>query len=131
MERFIFSNISDGYKKTLELTSGEVFITRKTIDHILKQRGKEKGKYLLNKAPEILEDPTEVLSNYRNGKIISDEFWFVKINGSAVIVIVEVVKTKNGLDVKTTLDKSIKDLSRIKRRIQESGGRPVLPITSI
>jgi len=131
MERFIFSNIGDGYKKILELTRGEVFITTKTINHIIKQRGYEKGKYLLRKAPEILRDPTEVLPNYRSGRIISDEFWFIKINSNAVIVIIEITKSKNGLDIKTILDKSIKDLNRIKRRIQESGGRPILPITSV
>lgn len=71
-------------------TSPKVFISKRSLKHIIDQRGSDQ---IIYEIPEIISNPTKIIDN--SVKRIGS-FIFAKMNGKAKGVVIEVTKTPDG-----------------------------------
>jgi hypothetical protein len=114
---FLITSLSKEQMDLIGTNSSEVFISARSLKHIIDQRRSEEIVYFLS---EIITSPTKVVDN---SKKRSNSFLFVKKNGKIRGAVVEITKTPDGNRVVSAFPISI----RYYRKLIDISGRTAVP----
>lgn len=75
--------------KMIKTESAQVYISRKSLKHIMNRRG-DMAEYIIFSIPSILNNPSKISDNSNKRQ---NSFLFAKMNGNAKGVVLEITKT--------------------------------------
>ena len=117
------ADINEKSKSVIGSKISTVEISRRAIKHIVEQHGEQVSE-ILKMIPEILKNPTKIADNFAKR---ANSYLFVKMNGKATGVVLEVIKNPDGNRVVSAfrIDKKTYE------KLQDISGRPDVPPSDI